>query len=269
MHDSLGRGSLGFGALHPGLTSDEGNAGMIQVSVEHTERDKNQRIGMRLRSGFEAAGTLCLNLIGAPGAGKTALLERTLERLSPLGKRAAGWSPGGTGFASIAILLGGVQTENDAMHLARYGYPVRQIVTGSCHLNAQMVANNLWGWDLPKLDLLFIENVGNLVCTAVDDLGEDAKLVLVSAAEAEDEPLRYPGVFRQAELMILNKVDLLPYVAFRPEWAREYARRIHPDIKIIETSAKTGAGLDDWLTWLALRADKKQAAVALRADVFH
>ncbi len=117
-----------------------------------------------------------------------------------------------------------------------------------------------------SLDLLFIENVGNLVCPTSYDLGEDAKVVVLSVAEGEDKPLKYPGIFRKAELMILNKIDLLPYVPFKPELAREYARRIHPEIEIIETSATTGAGFDQWLDWLISRAEKKQASAAPRAE---
>ena len=150
-----------------------------------------------------------------------------------------------------AVLTGDIQTENDAIRLARYGYPVRQITTaGACHLDARMVEKHLDGWDLANLDLLFIENVGNLVCPTSYDLGEDAKVVVLSVAEGEDKPLKYPGIFRKAELMILNKIDLLPYVPFKAELAREYARRIHPEIEIIETSATTGAGFEQWLDWL-------------------
>ena len=163
---------------------------------------------------MRSSGTLSLNFIGSPGAGKTAFLERTLEHAAARPR--------------AAVLTGDLQTENDAIRLARYGYPVRQITTvGACHLDARMVEKHLAdGWDLePDLDLLLIENVGNLVCPTSYDLGEDAKVVVLSVAEGEDKPLKYPGIFRKAELMILNKVDLLPYVPFKPELAREYARR--------------------------------------------
>ena len=222
---------------------------MIQVPVEQKILSENQRVAAGLRSALESSGTLSLNFIGSPGAGKTAFLERTLEKLPP--------------STRAAVLTGDLQTENDALRLGRYGYPVRQITTvGACHLDARMVEKHLAGWDLEQLDLLFIENVGNLVCPTSYDLGEDAKVVVLSVAEGEDKPLKYPGIFRKAELMILNKVDLLPYVPFKPELAREYARRIHPEIQIIETSATTGAGLDEWLGWLAARAAMKQLAHA-------
>jgi len=222
---------------------------VIQVPVEQKILSENQRVAAGLRSALESSGTLSLNFIGSPGAGKTAFLERTLEKLPP--------------STRAAVLTGDLQTENDALRLGRYGYPVRQITTvGACHLDARMVEKHLAGWDLEQLDLLFIENVGNLVCPTSYDLGEDAKVVVLSVAEGEDKPLKYPGIFRKAELMILNKVDLLPYVPFKPELAREYARRIHPEIQIIETSATTGAGLDEWLGWLAARAAMKQLAHA-------
>ncbi|MGA7239873.1 MAG: hydrogenase nickel incorporation protein HypB, partial [Bryobacteraceae bacterium] len=130
----------------------------------------------------------------------------------------------------------------------------------------RMVEKHLAGWDLASLDLLFIENVGNLVCPTSYDLGEDAKVVVLSVAEGEDKPLKYPGIFRKAELMILNKIDLLPYVPFKVELAREYARRIHPEIEIILTSATTEAGFDQWLDWLISRAERKQASAAPRAE---
>src|ERR1035438_8866656 len=126
-----------------------------------------------------------------------------------------------------------------------------------------MVERHLINWDLEALDLLLIENVGNLVCPTSYDLGEDAKVVVLSVCEGEDKPLKYPGIFRKAELMILNKIDLLPHVPFRPELARENARRIHPEIEIIETSCTTGAGLREWMSWLDARARKKIAAMPL------
>ena len=157
------------------------------------------------------------------------------------------------------MLTGDIQTENDAIRLARYGYPVRQITTvGACHLDARMVENTSGrtGWTAGS-SLLLIENVGNLVCPTSYDLGEDAKVVVLSVAEGEDKPLKYPGIFRKAELMILNKIDLLPYVPFKAELARENARSINPDIEIIETSCTTGAGFDQWLKWLTARAERK------------
>ncbi len=221
---------------------------MTTIPVEKKVLSENNRVAAGLRSILQSTGTLSLNFIGSPGAGKTAFLERTLRMLPPR--------------TQAAVLTGDLQTENDAIRLARYGYPVRQITTvGACHLDARMVEKHLEGWDLNGIDLLFIENVGNLVCPTSYDLGEDAKVVVLSVAEGEDKPLKYPGIFRKAELMILNKVDLLPYVPFKPDLARQYARKIHPEIEIIETSPITGAGFDRWLEWLAARAATKKASV--------
>jgi len=218
---------------------------MDRVAIQKKVLSENDQIAERLRSALASAGTLAVNLISSPGSGKTMLLEKTLEML-PAGIRAA-------------VLTGDIQTDNDARRLARYGYPVRQITTaGACHLDARMVENHLSDWLAEPPDLLLIENVGNLVCPTSYDLGEDAKIVVLSVTEGEDKPLKYPGIFRKAELMVLNKVDLLPYVPFDPRLARENARRIHPDIEIIETSCTTGAGLEQWLAWIASRVERKK-----------
>lgn len=218
---------------------------MIRVPVERKVLSENDRLASALRNELRSTGTLSLNFIGSPGAGKTAFLERTLQML-PEGMR-------------TAVLTGDIQTENDAIRLGRYGYPVRQITTGgACHLDARMVEANLTGWGFEDLDLLLIENIGNLVCPTSYDLGEDGKVVVLSVCEGEDKPLKYPGIFRKADLMILTKVDLLPYVPFDARLAREYAREIHPGIEIIETSATTGAGFDRWIAWLSARAERKR-----------
>jgi hydrogenase nickel incorporation protein HypB len=225
---------------------------MNRVTVETKVLSANDQIAARLREALKASGTLTVNLISSPGSGKTSLLEKTLERL-PAGSR-------------VAVLTGDIQTDNDARRLGRYGYPVKQITTaGACHLDARMVENHLQDWIESPLDLLLIENVGNLVCPTSYDLGEDAKIVVLSVTEGEDKPLKYPGIFRKAELMVLNKVDLLPYVPFSPELALENARRIHPGIEIIQTSCTSGVGLDQWLAWLAARATTKKAVEATYA----
>jgi hydrogenase nickel incorporation protein HypB len=218
---------------------------MTRVAIEKRVLSENDAEAAVIRQRLRREGTLCLNLIGSPGAGKTALLERTLERLSSEN--------------AVAVLTGDIQTDCDARRLMRYGHPVRQITTaGACHLDARMVARHLEGWP-GHLDLLLIENVGNLVCPTSYDLGEDAKVVLLSVTEGEQKPLKYPGIFKKADLMILTKTDLLPYVSFDLERVRTNARLIHPAIEIIETSATTGAGLDEWIGWLAARAAGKQA----------
>jgi hydrogenase nickel incorporation protein HypB len=220
---------------------------MNRVTVEKKVLSENDRIAARLRDAFNASGTLALNFIGSPGAGKTALLERTLERL-PIHTRAA-------------VVTGDIQTENDAIRLRRYGFPVRQITTaGACHLDARMVETHVADWLKEGIEILFIENVGNLVCPTSYDLGEDGKVVVLSCAEGEDKPLKYPGIFRKAELMILNKIDLLAHVPFSESQARLNALRINPDIAIIATSCTTGVGFDLWMTWLLWRAEQKKAS---------
>lgn len=213
---------------------------MTQVPLERKVLSENDRIAAALREEFRRRGICCLNLISSPGAGKTALLERTLAALAP-GDR-------------VAVLTGDLQTDNDARRLSRYGFPVQQITTsGACHLDARMVERHLANWDLGGIALLLIENVGNLVCPTSYDLGEDAKIVILSVAEGDDKPLKYPGIFHRAELMVLSKIDLLPYVPFDIAAARANARRVNPGIEILEVSSTTGAGLDGWLQWLEAR----------------
>ncbi len=210
------------------------------VPLERKVLNENDRLAGELRAQFARHGIFCLNLISSPGSGKTALLERTLATFPPE-KR-------------VAVLTGDIQTDADARRLARYGFPVRQITTaGACHLDARMIVRALEGWDLSKLDLLLIENVGNLVCPTSYDLGEAAKVVLLSVTEGEEKPLKYPGIFFKSKLMLLTKTDLLPYVPFRLDDALANARTVQPGIQILQVSSTTGAGMDDWLRWLELR----------------
>jgi hydrogenase nickel incorporation protein HypB len=212
----------------------------VVATIEKKILGANDEIATGLRSAFQSRGVFVANLISAPGSGKTTLLERTLESL-PSSVRAA-------------VLTGDVQTDNDARRLAGFGFPVRQITTaGACHLDARMVEQNLAGWDLGSLDLLLIENVGNLVCPTSYDLGEAAKIVILSVTEGDDKPLKYPGIFKRADLMILNKVDLLPYVKFDPQAAIANARQIHPGMEVIDVSCTTGHNLEEWLKWLMSR----------------
>jgi hydrogenase nickel incorporation protein HypB len=210
---------------------------MQRVELGQKVLSENARIAAALRERFHEHGVLCVNLISAPGSGKTSLLERTLEFL-PKSER-------------VAVLTGDIQTENDAMRLKRFGFPVKQITTGgTCHLDAGMVERNIADWPLENIDILFIENVGNLVCPSSYDLGEDAKIVLLSVTEGEDKPLKYPSIFFKSELMILNKIDLLPYVPFNPNLAVENARRVHPEVGVLKVSCTTGEGLDLWMDWI-------------------
>ena len=163
----------------------------------------------------------------------------------------------------VAVLTGDIQTDNDAQRLARAGFPVRQITTGgACHLDARMIERALAEWRLEDLDLLLIENVGNLVCPASYDLGEAAKIVVLSVAEGEDKPLKYPSIFFKSALLVLNKIDLLPYVPFSIQEARENTRKVHPGMEIIEVSCTTGEGLDVWRQWLEARREAAHAELS-------
>jgi len=210
---------------------------MTRVPMEGKVLNENEQVAAELRAEFARHGVFAVNLISSPGSGKTALLERTLESFAP-GRR-------------VAVLTGDIQTDADAARLAKYGFPVRQITTaGACHLDARMVRRALEGWDLATIDLLFIENVGNLVCPTSYDLGEAKKIVLLSVTEGEEKPLKYPGIFYKSELMVLTKTDLLPYVPFRPEVAIANARSIRPDIEVIQLSCQTKVGFGRWMEWV-------------------
>ncbi len=222
------------------------------VTLKQKVLSENQRLAEGLRERFRAHGVLCLNLISSPGSGKTALLERTLGTL-PKETR-------------VAVLTGDLQTDNDARRLAKFGFPVKQITTGgTCHLDGRMIERHLEDWNLDEIDLLMIENVGNLVCPSSYDLGEAAKIVLLSVTEGEDKPLKYPSIFFKSELFVLTKVDLLPYVPFDADLAEANARRIHPGMEIVRTSATTPGGMDAWLKWLERRMVAAKSAVVAMA----
>ena len=213
------------------------------VQVEKKVLNENARRAAALREQFEQARVLVVNLISSPGSGKTRLLEKTLEML-PEGTRAA-------------VLTGDIQTDRDAERLARFGYPVKQITTGgTCHLDASMIERHLEGWKVEDLDILFIENVGNLVCPSSYDLGEEAKIVLLSVTEGEEKPLKYPSIFFKSKLIMLTKSDLLPHVPFDMDAAKANARSVNADAEILTVSCQTGEGLDAWLAWLASRRRK-------------
>ncbi len=217
-----------------------------RVEVRQNVLKENDRIAAELRQEFASRGIVCLNLISSPGAGKTTILEDTLKAMAKSGRR-------------VAVLTGDIQTERDAQRLARYGFPALQITTGgTCHLDASMIRRSLEALSLDGLEVLFIENVGNLVCPASYDLGEDAKIVVLSVAEGDDKPLKYPGIFRRARLMLLHKIDLLPHTRFDPAAAKADARRVNPDIEVIETSCLASPGLDGWVRWIEERAKEKR-----------
>ena len=219
---------------------------MSQVPLERKVLSENDRIATELRRRFADQGVLCLNLISSPGSGKTTLLERTLEAFPP--------------STRVAVLTGDIQTENDAARLRRFGFPVRQITTGgTCHLDARMIERALADWRSVSCDLLFIENVGNLVCPASYDLGEAAKVVVLSVTEGEDKPLKYPAIFLKSKLLVLSKIDLLPYVPFDMAAAEHNARVIHPEIDVVKLSCLTGAGLEQWRAWIEERRHELQS----------
>lgn len=221
---------------------------MNRLALEKPVLNENNRIAAELRERFRQYGIFCVNLISSPGSGKTTLLERTLESF-PRSER-------------VAILTGDIQTENDAARLRRFGFPTKQITTGgTCHLDARMIEKHLADWNLEDLDILFIENVGNLVCPSSYDLGEAAKIVLLSVTEGEDKPLKYPSIFFKSELLVLTKVDLLPYVPFDITAAEENARRVHPGMEIVRVSSTTGDGLREWMNWIARRRVRQPALV--------
>ena len=198
---------------------------------------ENNRLAERNRGYFEAKNVLCLNLVSSPGSGKTSILEKTIQALLPAKK--------------LSVIEGDQQTTRDADRIKGAGAPAIQINTGSgCHLDANMISQAVKKMNVENSSILFIENVGNLVCPALFDLGEKKRVVVISVTEGDDKPLKYPYMFQSSDLCIINKTDLLPYVDFRVETAREYALRFNPKLEFILMSAKTGEGLDQWYEWL-------------------
>ena len=210
--------------------------------------NKNDEIARRLRERLHACGLLTVNLVSSPGSGKTAFLQRTLRMLREEGK-------------APAALVGDLATDNDAKRRAEAGVPVKQINTdGRCHLEAQMISDHLADWDLDSFEYLFIENVGNLVCPSSYDLGEDVRVVLLSVTEGEDKPLKYPNIFNSADIAVITKMDLAEACEFDLEAAWANIQAVRPGMQILTTSAKTGAGMSEWLACLA---QQKQARCAV------
>ena len=208
------------------------------VEVRKNILRENDVRAAQLRKRFRESGVFVVSLVSSPGAGKTLFLEATLRALSSRHR--------------VAALVGDLATDNDAQRLGRTGVPVRQITTGTvCHLDAQMIDAAIGGWDLSELDFLLIENVGNLVCPSSYDLGEDLRVVLLSVTEGEDKPAKYPTIFNTADLAVITKIDLAEAANFRREQALRYVRAVHPGLAVLEVSAKTGDGVDIWLSGLA------------------
>ena len=218
------------------LSSRNGNA-MAVVTIERKVLEKNDQIAQLNREAFEQHHTFVVNLVSSPGSGKTSILERTLEYLD--------------GSVRVAVIEGDVQTDLDAQRVAKYNVPTVQIVTkGGCHLEANLVREALKNIDLSKTQILIIENVGNLVCPANYDLGEAVKVVVASTTEGDDKPLKYPEMFRNSSVLIVNKIDLLPYVSCNLGVLKENARKVNPALTILETSCTSKVGIREWGEWL-------------------
>lgn len=207
------------------------------VEVRQKVLKRNDLLARELRERFRAAGVYVVSLVSSPGSGKTAFLEKTLTMLKPR--------------LRVAALVGDLATDNDAVRLARSAVPVKQITTGTvCHLDAEMVGNALSDWNLEELDVLFIENVGNLVCPSSYDLGENLRAVLMSVTEGEDKPLKYPTIFNTADLAVITKTDLAEAVEFDWAAAERNIHAVRPGMEIIPVSSKTGAGMENWVLQL-------------------
>jgi len=219
-----------------------GSAIMRPRIVEVRERvlKQNDLLARELRQRFQEAGVRVVSMVSSPGAGKTMLLEKTLTILSREYR--------------VSALVGDLATENDALRLQRSGAPVKQITTGTtCHLDASMISAALMDWNLKGLGILFIETVGNLVCPSSYDLGEDLRAVLMSTTEGEDKPLKYPTIFNTADIAVITKIDLAAAVEFDVKAVHRNIQTVRPGMRVIEVSAKTGTGLENWLQAVSLK----------------
>lgn len=220
----------------------------MEISMTRNILERNTKKSDELKALFKDKGVLVLNIISSPGSGKTSLLERTLSALK--------------GELNMAVVEGDVMTDNDAQRVAATGAQAVQINTeGGCHLDSSMVSLAVDQIDLEGLDILFVENVGNLVCPAEFEVGEDAKVAMLSVTEGDDKPQKYPLLFEISSVMVLNKTDLLPYVDFDMEKASNFARKLNADIAIFAVSCRTGEGLESWYDWLRARVKEKKKAI--------
>jgi hydrogenase nickel incorporation protein HypB len=236
------------GHSHGGAVVESQTAGTRRIKVVRRVLDLNDQMAEANRRRFAAQGLFVLNVMSSPGSGKTTLLEKTLARLMP--------------EMGCAVVVGDICTTKDAERLAVSGAPVVQVNTdefgGDCHLAAHVIDSAVNDLDLEGVDLLIVENVGNLVCPAEFDIGEDARVVVLSVTEGEDKPAKYPLMFRECEAAVLNKIDLLPHLDYDRELALNYIRQVHPDMPVFELSARTGQGLEAWLAWLKARVASKK-----------
>ncbi len=219
------------------------------ITIEQKILKKNADIALENRRELDRHGVLAVGLVSAPGSGKTSLLERTLSALRA--------------DLRLAVIEGDVQTDRDARRIDALGVPAVQIVTnGTCHLEARMVQEALGKVPLAGLDILFVENVGNLVCPASYDLGEHLRVVLTSTTEGEDKPLKYPAMFRRAQALVINKTDLLPHLDYDMAEAKRFALEVNPNLVVFETSCRTGEGLEAWTTYLGDRLRERRLGVS-------
>ena len=219
----------------------------MEIKVVRKVLDANEKMADQNRELFKDKGVFVINVMSSPGSGKTTILERTLTTIMPKIK--------------TAVIVGDVSTTHDADRLAKSGAPVVQVNTdafgGDCHLAAHVIENAASQLDLDNIDLLIVENIGNLVCPAGFDIGEDVKVVVLSVTEGEDKPVKYPLMFRVCDSAILNKIDLLPYLDYEKDLAVESIQKIHPNMPVFEMSAKTGDGFDTWIDWLKQHVSEK------------
>ncbi|MFO7712618.1 MAG: hydrogenase nickel incorporation protein HypB [Dehalococcoidia bacterium] len=209
----------------------------MKINVMTDVLEANDRIADANRQVFDTNKNMVLNLMSSPGSGKTALLERTAGALQ--------------GRLRLGVIVGDIETTRDADRLEKHGIPAVQLTTGTaCHLDANMIASALSRMDLASIDVMVVENVGNLVCPAEFRLGEDFKVMVLSVTEGDEKPLKYPMMFRESSLLLINKIDLLSYTDFSMDAAKANARKIHPDLEIIDTSCVTGEGVSEWVEWL-------------------
>lgn len=218
----------------------------VKIAIEKKVLSENDKLAIEIRKKFHEHSIFTINIVSSPGSGKTSLLEKTLEKLSD--------------SINVALVAGDVQTENDADRLIKAGWKmVRPIVTGgSCHLDARMIKKSLEPFDLNDIDLFVIENVGNLVCPSSYDLGEDMKVVIISTTEGDDKPLKYPSMFRRSSVMVVNKTDLLGFSDFELHKVKENALKINGQLEILETSCRTGEGIDTWVDWLTKQVHNRK-----------
>lgn len=242
-HSAVGNG---------GITTKK--SGTREIKVVRRVLDVNEKMAEQNRKIFTDKGVFVLNVMSSPGSGKTTTLEKTLAQIASEIKS--------------AVIVGDICTTNDADRLAVTGVPVVQINTdefgGDCHLAAHVIEKAVGGLELDEINLLIVENVGNLVCPAEFDIGEDARVVVLSVTEGEDKPAKYPLMFRECEVTLLNKVDLLPYLDYDKPKAIDYIHQIHPDMRIFEISAKTGEGFEPWVGWLKEKVREKASGTSGR-----